>query len=138
MKRFVLTASVAAAAALAFLSPARAGGVYVDDGYGSHVGAGGHHGWRHARATHAWRSDRHRAWDASVSAGTLNVTATYGAEPAYYPGTGGGASNGAFFAARSARVQVVEYHEPYIARGLLYNVPPERLGSSAAVVSARY
>lgn len=138
MKRFVLTASVAAAAALALLSPARAGGLYVDDGYGAHVEAGAHHGWRHARATHGWRSDRHRAWDAAVSAGTLDVTATYGAEPAYYHGTGGAVSNGEIFAVRSARVQVVEYHEPYIGRGLLYNLPPEPLGRSAAIVSARY
>lgn len=138
MNRFVLTASAATLVALALVSPARAGGMYVDDGYGAHVGAASHHGWRRAHAAPGWRSDRHHAWDAAVSAGTLNVTATYGAEPAYYRGTGGARSNGEIFAVRSARVQVVEYHEPYIGRGLLYNLPPEPFGRSAAVVSARY
>ncbi|WP_375460504.1 hypothetical protein [uncultured Enterovirga sp.] len=47
----------------------------------------------------------------------------YGREPRYYPGMGGASPNAGFGAV--SPVAVVGYREPYIGRGLVYNVPPE-------------
>ena len=73
----------------------------------------------------AWSGQRrvrrvHRYDAVAVSAGPV-----YGREPRYYPGAGGASPNAGFGAFAPTAVAVVGYREPYIGRGLIYNVPPE-------------
>ena len=54
----------------------------------------------------------------------------YGAKPPFFPGSGGAAPDGP--------VLLAEYSEPYIGRGLIYNVPPDPFYRSGYVVRAKY
>lgn len=66
----------------------------------------------------------------------------YGREPRYYPGAGGASPNAGFGALAPVPVAVVGYREPYIGRGLIYNVPPEPTWAvwsrRSEVISVRY
>lgn len=52
-------------------------------------------------------------------------------EPAFFPGAGSGAPFG-------GRVAIVEYREPYIPRGVLYNFPGPPAFGRSAVIRAKY
>lgn len=62
----------------------------------------------------------------------------YGAEPAYFPGMGGGSPNAGFGAFDPVPVAVTQYREAYIGRGLIYNVPPQPHPGATDVISVRY
>ena len=58
------------------------------------------------------------------------ISPQYGAKPPFFPGAGGAAPDGP--------VLLAEYREPYIGRGLIYNVPPDPFYRSGYVVRAKY
>ncbi len=91
---------------------AAAADLYGAGGYGGGGEGGRHHGRGH-RAFHGAAAD-----------------GSYG-EPRFFPGR-------AF--AEPGPGLIVEYREPYIGRGLVYNVPPDLYGprSRRGVVTARY
>lgn len=119
--RPVLAVLAAAGAALSLAGPARADAPPPVRGYEP----------RAAPVVHPSRP-RFRRHSHRVHAGyrLSGAGPVYGAEPVYYPGAGGASPNAGFGALAPVPVAVSEYREPYIGRGLIYNVPGEPTWSS--------
>ena len=113
------------ALALATTTPALADGM-VDGPHGGGWARGGH-GYGHGR-----RGPRHHAVRHRGHAGGWG-----------YGGHGGGYGGGHFYAGAGAGAPfgpavVAEYREPYIGKGLIYNVPPDPWAYMSGVISAKY
>lgn len=116
---------LAALGAAAPLAPASADG-FVEDGYRSGARRPALHG-RGGYAPQRWAERRvRRGGYARSYRGEL--APAYGAHPPFFPGAGHAAPDGP--------AVLAEYREPYIGRGLIYNVPPDPFFASATVVRA--
>lgn len=83
-----------------------------------------------ARAGDAYHGRAHRAYAADAIYG-VPADGSYGRHRAFLPGAGDAAP-------WSGRVMVAEYGEPYLPRGVLYNVPGPAPLASYGVVRAKY